>query len=178
LLIFLVSRGDVAMLEVSEAEIAALAEQSKMASAEGLTRILEVFGDAEMRLRDAASKKILIEVALLKAIEARSALSLDSVLKQLQGLREGNGREVVSIPMPVAASAPGPKPFRAEVSAMTPPETQAAQSSEGTEAHQLAPFSAPLEESAGKGRPLDGELAALWAKVVEDVGRVSPFTRT
>src|SRR5205809_2774842 len=68
LLIYQVSRGDLTMLEVSEAEAAALAEQSKMAGAEGFTRILEVFGDAEWRLRDAASKKILIEVALLKAI--------------------------------------------------------------------------------------------------------------
>src|SRR5437016_9173010 len=48
LLIYQVSRGDLTMLEVSEAEAAALAEQSKMASAEGLTRILEVFGEAEM----------------------------------------------------------------------------------------------------------------------------------
>src|SRR5205809_6994371 len=68
LLIYRVSRGDLTMLEVSEADAAALAEQSKLAGAEGFTRILEVFGDAEWRLRDAASKKILIEVALLKAI--------------------------------------------------------------------------------------------------------------
>src|SRR5213078_2865450 len=63
LLIFQVSRGDLAMLEVSETEGAALGEQSKMIATEGLTRILEVFADAEMRLRDAASKKILVEVA-------------------------------------------------------------------------------------------------------------------
>ena len=81
LLIYQVSRGDLTMLEVSEAEAAALSEQSKLAGAEAFTRILEVFGDAERRLRDAASKKILIEVALLKAIEARSAISLDTVLK-------------------------------------------------------------------------------------------------
>src|SRR5437773_8683382 len=55
LLIFQVSRGDLKLLEVSEAEAASLSEQSKMASAEGLTRIMEVFADAEMRLRDAAS---------------------------------------------------------------------------------------------------------------------------
>src|SRR5260221_572221 len=65
LLIYQVSRGDLKMLEVSEAEAAALAEQSKLAGSEGFTRILEVFGDAERRLRDAASKKILIEVALV-----------------------------------------------------------------------------------------------------------------
>src|SRR5438105_1830993 len=87
LLIFQVSRGDLKMLEVSEAEAASLSEHSKMANAEGLTRIMEVFADAEMRLRDAASKKISVEVALLKAIEARNAVSIDSVLKQLQGLR-------------------------------------------------------------------------------------------
>src|SRR5256885_11735047 len=69
LLIFQVSRGDLKMLEISEAEGAALAEQAKMASAEGLTRIMEVFADAELRLRDTASKKILLEVALFKAME-------------------------------------------------------------------------------------------------------------
>src|SRR5581483_3729254 len=58
LLIFQVSGGDLRLLEVSEAEAAALAEQSKMADAHGLTRVLEVLADAEMRLRDAASKKI------------------------------------------------------------------------------------------------------------------------
>src|SRR4051812_943564 len=70
LLIFQVSKGDLNMLEVSEAEGTALKDQSKMASAEGLTRIMEVLADAEMRLRDASSKKILVEVALLKSIEA------------------------------------------------------------------------------------------------------------
>src|SRR6266850_5520931 len=58
LLLFQVSRGDLNMLEVSEAEAAALKEQSTMANTESLTRILEVLADAEIRLRDAASKKI------------------------------------------------------------------------------------------------------------------------
>ena len=71
LLIFQVSRGDLKLLEVSEAEAASLAAQSASVSADALTRIMEVLSDCEMRLRDAASKKILIEVAMLKAIEAR-----------------------------------------------------------------------------------------------------------
>src|ERR1700704_3284795 len=101
LLIFQVSRGDLTMLEVSEAEAAALAEQSKLAGSEGFTRILEVFGDAERRLRDAASKKILIEVALLKAIEARTAVNLYSLLKQLNDLRGAGGSTA-----PAAAALP------------------------------------------------------------------------
>src|ERR1041384_5305065 len=95
LLIFQVSSGDLAMVEASESEAAALAEQSKTVSREGLTRIMEVFADTEMRLRDAASKKILVEVALLKAIEARQAVSIEAVLRQLHDLREGKVSEVV-----------------------------------------------------------------------------------
>src|ERR1051325_923241 len=83
LLIFQVSRGDVNMLEVSEAEAASLKAQAAMADTAAFTRILEVLADAELRLRDAASKKILLEVTLLKAIEARNAIALDTVLKQL-----------------------------------------------------------------------------------------------
>src|SRR4051812_38651749 len=82
LLIFQIARGDLTMFEISEAEAAALASQSKMASSEGLTRILEVLGNAELRLRGTSSKKILVEVRLLKAIEARNSVRLDSVLKQ------------------------------------------------------------------------------------------------
>ncbi len=76
LLIFQISRGDLNLLEVSEAEVAALKEQNALANTESLTRVLEVLSDAELRLRDAASKKILLEITALKAIEARNAVSL------------------------------------------------------------------------------------------------------
>src|SRR6202142_2290227 len=91
LLIFQVSRGDLNLLEVSEAEVATLKEQSALANTELFTRILEVLTEAELRLRDATSKKILLEVALLKAMEARNGVSLDSVLKQLHQLRGQTG---------------------------------------------------------------------------------------
>src|SRR5438445_1034127 len=126
LLIFQVARGDLKMLEISEAEAAALADQAKMAGTDGMTRILEVFGDAELRLRDASSKKILLEITLLKAIEARNAVSLDSVLKQLQNLRESGGPEIVSIPVPTSSPAIAPaKPFRAQTSPELPVQTEA-----------------------------------------------------
>ncbi len=104
LILFQVSKGDLNLLEVSEAEVTALQEQSALAPVDALTRILEVLADAELRLRDAASKKILLEVTLLRAIDARNAISLDAVLKQLNALR-GQGATVVaaSAPIPVAA---------------------------------------------------------------------------
>jgi DNA polymerase-3 subunit gamma/tau len=170
LLIFEVSRGDLNMLEVSETEAAALKDQSKMASAEGLTRIMEVLADAEMRLRDAASKKILVEVALLKSIEARNAISIDSVLKQLQALREGTGGDVVSIPVPVPASSPRPKPFRAESSALAPDNSDAAPVLSPSEMHGQ-----PVAVAAPTG---DGQLETVWSNLLEAVGRASPFTKS
>src|SRR5206468_6637554 len=62
-------------------------EESALVSTEALTRIMDVLTDCESRLRDAASKKIFVEVAMLKAIQAREAVQIDVVLKQLHQLR-------------------------------------------------------------------------------------------
>src|SRR3954470_15889639 len=110
LLIFQVSRGDLNMLEISEVEAVSLGEQVKMASTEGFTRIMEVLADAEMRLRDAASKKILVEVTLIKAIEAKRAVSLDAVLKQLENLRAGSDAQPTTITAAPVEAQPAPPP--------------------------------------------------------------------
>src|SRR5688572_18192241 len=64
--------------------------------------------ECESRLREAASKKILIEVALLKAAQARNAVPIDTVLKKLQALRDGtaNGDHTSQTARPRAAVAP------------------------------------------------------------------------
>jgi DNA polymerase III gamma/tau subunit len=153
---------------VSEAEAAALKEQSPMAAAEGLTRIMEVLADAEMRLRDAASKKILVEVALLKAIEARSAVSIDSLLRQLQNLRDGAAGEGAAVLAPAAATSP--RSARAAASTVTPTPAPGAQAA--------APASLPAQPLSTTSQAPPEDLADLWAGLVEAVGRVSPFTRT
>jgi DNA polymerase-3 subunit gamma/tau len=79
------------LIEVSELEVASLKEQHTLLTTEALTRIMEVLTEAEGSLRDVASKKIFIEVVLLKAIQARNAPSVDDVLKQLVELREEAG---------------------------------------------------------------------------------------
>ncbi len=169
LLIFQVSRGDLNLLEVSEAEIAALKEQSGLANTESLTRILEVLTDAEFRLRDTASRKILLEVTLLKTIEARAAISLDSVLKQLNQLRGsqgGGGAPAASKQSEAALSAERRSPTRRGTESTHPfaaPEAG-------------APTPAPASSTAVT--PVSAELAGLWLKLVDAVGRVSPFTRS
>jgi DNA polymerase-3 subunit gamma/tau len=162
LLLFQVSRGDLNLLEVSEAEVVALKEQTAFASTESLTRILEALSDAELRLRDTASKKILLEVTALKAIEARNAISLDVVLKQLNQLRGGSSSAATTTAVaPSAGVTPAPRP--APKALIASQETVAA----------------PVEPAvAVEAAPISSDLAALWTQLVEAVGRVSPFTRS
>ncbi|HEY5298910.1 MAG TPA: DNA polymerase III subunit gamma/tau [Verrucomicrobiae bacterium] len=157
LLIFQISRGDLNLLEVSEAEIAALKEQSALANAESFTRILETLAEAELNLRDAASKKIFLEVALLKCIEARNAISLDSVLKQLNNLRGGQGSAGVS----PASSAIAPLPVSPAQKTISKAHSEI---SAANELREMPPVAADLSE--------------LWTKLIEAVGRVSPFVRS
>jgi len=175
LLIYQVSRGDLKLLEISEAESGSLKEQSAMISTEGVTRIMEVLTDSEGRLREAASKKIFIEVALLKAIQAREAVQIDAVLKQLQQLRAeqpGTGGAVATSPERRSAGfATGAKPtsaasVSAPVSSFTPPAEVAA-------APVLAAASAVAPPSSG-----EVDLAGLWQNILEAVGRASAFTRS
>jgi DNA polymerase-3 subunit gamma/tau len=161
LLIFQISRGDLNLLEVSEAEIAALKEQSALANAESFTRILEVFADAELNLRDAASKKIFLEVALLKAIEARGAISIDSVLKQLNQLRGGQvGAGVAPAPIPATANVVS----RAAAPAASP---------------QIKNPPVPAGDyNFSEAAPVTSDLSVLWTQLKEAVGRVSKFTQS
>jgi DNA polymerase III subunit gamma/tau len=170
LLIFQVSRGDLNLLEISEAEAASLREQSALADAGALTRIMEVLANAELRLRDAASKKILLEVTLLKAIEARNAVSIDSVLRRLQDLRGGETGSGVS--------APAPTP-RTQAAAAAPVERRApVLRDEPKNAQRLEPAPAAAAPMALSESPASTDLETLWARLVEAVGRASPFTRS
>ncbi len=172
LLIFQVSKGDSALLEVPETEAIQLAAQSKLASSSGLTQILEVFGDAEIRLRDAASKKILVEVTLIKAIEARQSISLDAVLKELETLRQsGNSRPVESV---VGVGSPSATTAPAKATVVPAPAR--------TTFVPQAPAPLVLREEAEAPAPgapqATLDLPQLWAELVESVGRASPFTKS
>ena len=108
LLLFVVSGGEVGLLNVSEAEMGALTRQSKLIDADALTRVMEVLSAAEGRQREVASKRIFMEVTLLKVVQAREATSLDAVLKQLKSMRDqapNTSSSVASVPS-LAKTAP------------------------------------------------------------------------
>jgi len=174
LLIYQVSKGDLTMMEVSETAAAALKQQSALAGMEALTRILEVLTDAEIRLRDATSKKVMLEVTMLKIIEARNASSLDAVLKQLIQLRGEAGP---------ASAAPAPAPVSAPITArpaVSPAPSLRVTATPPTAAPEPAmklEEAAPLEPSVSAPAN-SGSFDDLWKMLLESVGRASPFTRS
>src|SRR5205823_2147465 len=104
---------------------------------------------------------------------------------------DGKGGEVVTLPMPAAMPAPGPKPVRALPAATNsftaPSETAPQIEAIGAGPSSRIAFSAiepafspspPLEERVGERRIFAGDLEQLWTSLVDAVGRASPFTRT
>ncbi|MGH7943159.1 MAG: DNA polymerase III subunit gamma/tau [Limisphaerales bacterium] len=165
LLIYQISKGDLNLLEVSENEAASLKAQSALAGSDVLMRILDTFAEAELNVRDAASKRIFLEVALLKAIEARNAVPIDSVLKQLNQLR-GQGGGPAQAP---SSTPPAPPAVAAQsASRSAGPTKQHAEPLRETAAAAAAPVPAPAS----------ADLNSLWANLVESIGRVSPFVKT
>lgn len=181
LILFQVSKGDLSLMEVSEAEAGALKEQATLATTDALTRILEVLADAELRLRDAASKKILLEVTLLRAIEARNAVSIDAVLKQLNALRGqgGNATPVLTAAAPVATAPAKPAPVVAQVATPTAPTMTPPVAAKPPITPTPAPVSTPAPATISSLASVPSEnLEALWAQLVDAAGRASPFVRT
>jgi len=175
LMMFIISGGKADQLEASEAELEAIAQQTESLGIDQVQRIMETLAECEWKLRDAASKKIVVEIALLKAIEARRSISLDAVLKQLNQLRQSGE---AGLPSPVSTPAPtrnpvATKPASAPTSmavtpkpAPTPPK----------------PADPAAEPEAARAQPVaptgTDDIEELWRKIVDAAGRASPFVRT
>jgi DNA polymerase III subunit gamma/tau len=162
LLLFQISRGDLTLLDASEAEAVILGEQSNAISSEALTRVMDVLTQYEGRLRDASSKRILVEVALLKIIQAREMVGIDTLLQKLQALRSETG----SAATPAASPAPA---AREEPIRGSSRELESAPSAQALQAQTN-----PSPPSAASSF----DLTELWGKVLEAVGRASPFAKS
>ncbi|MDP6903244.1 MAG: DNA polymerase III subunit gamma/tau [Verrucomicrobiota bacterium] len=154
LLIYLVSRGDVGILQISEAETTALKEQAGLTDHGAVSRILETLTDCELQLRGVSSKKILVEVSLMKAINAAGAMSLNDVLDKLQEIR-GQGGDAV-IEEPVSA----PKKIPAKSKNLEPKQ-------------DLADNKASVEQQSSGVKsksPVVSDLKLLWVDMMESLG--------
>ena len=155
LMVYQVSGADTGILEISEAEKNALAEQAQWADQAAVARVLEVFSDCELQLRHATSKKILVEVHLMKAIDAARAMSLNDVLDQLQHLRDSGGGDALPVQSTPKTTA---KPTRQ----IAQPEPD------------VKPVPQVKEEPEAVDRPVSAtDLRSLWSVMMGSLGLFS-----
>ena len=154
LMIFQISKGDLSVLEVSEPERDALSAQSQLIDPAATTRVLEALTDCEIRLRNAASKRILVEVSLIKAIDSVRAMSLNDVLDKLQQLKEVSPANEISDDQKDSVILKI-KP----VDIKTPPTGQ--KSSQETQ---------QVTEEEKTEIPANDDLRELWAKMMGSLG--------
>ncbi len=199
LLVYRVTQGDRSLIEVSEAEAEHLSSESTKIDTQAVMQVLDVLTECEGRLRDAASKKIFIEIALLKAIQARNAVSIDSVMQKLQKLRSDadagspNPGTVHSVQVSPADSVAATTTREGRGTQSVAAEKEAASNSFSLSDSPAAPRKPAPPASKASTPPqisdppppapvlnagADGNLAVLWDNLLEQVGKASPFAKT
>ena len=69
-----------------------LATQAKLLETDRLLELIDQFAEAESRMKWAPNKKLHFEVALIKAIQSLSQVTLNEVIENLNALRDGSAK--------------------------------------------------------------------------------------
>ena len=156
LLVVKMSGDQSGAVDATDAELVELKKQSASADADALLRVLEVLTGAENKLRYTASKRILFEVTLIKASQAREAASIDVVLQKLNSLRGGappTSGTASPVAAPAAARPAAAAPKHHEDAVAEPPPVPAY----GSESAQVQAIWDYVHEHFGKAAPLGRE---------------------
>jgi len=147
--------------------------------------ILEVFGDAEMPSATHPQRRFCWKWRLLKAIEARNAVSLDAVLRKLEQVRSaGSARAPETPPQapPRTTAAVQSSALPRSTTAPVPPVHKVSPPAPAEPAPHAARAEPPPAEPSGEHvlaeTPPPAGLDKLWIELLETVGRASPFTRS
>jgi len=149
LLVVTLSPTDVA-LELPETELDLLKAQAQRIDSDAVLRVIDALAATEGKLRYALSKRILFEIAVVKAIKARVAVSLDALLKKLNELKE-------HVPAVSRGSDTCPESVRGSIATVVTTD-------HGNRGREAAPTTASVEDA--------------WAYAVEHLGKVTPLAKT
>lgn len=112
--LFQISKGDRSLMEVSEAEWNCIQSQASKITMEGVTRVMDILLANEWKLAQAVSRSVVMELSIVEAVQAKSAVSIEDLLKRLGQLRDSAQQAAaapVSMPQnPIAPPAYTPPP--------------------------------------------------------------------
>ncbi len=147
-----------------------LGEEAALVETDRLLELIEQFAGAEGRMKWAPNKKLHFEVAVIKAIQTLSQVTLSEVIDNLTALRGGGGVVAAAARRP-HRFAPLPKAAEpAKKIAVTPPKPA-----------PVAPAPAPVVPSkpaAAAPAAASVDMAAVWPKVVQLAYTRRPLIKT
>jgi DNA polymerase III subunit gamma/tau len=147
-----------------------LETQAKMIETDRLLELIDQFAAAEGRMKWAPNKRLHFEVAVIKAIQTLSQVTLNEVIENLAALRDGKSEAQAasegraSARPGLAAASPSGKAPKAEAQRVAE-QTQSYETKEPREDSLIAP--------AVKSKTVDHE--AIWKKAIEQVRTGRPL---
>jgi DNA polymerase III subunit gamma/tau len=144
-----------------------LEAQAAMIETDRLLELIDQFAAAEGRMKWAPNKRLHFEVAVIKAIQTLSQVTLNEVIENLAALRDGRSAPAasevrVSARPRVAATSPAPK---SATEAARVAETPAKESTTPRENQSPGPSSQTMDHEA------------VWKKAVEQIRARRPLIR-
>jgi len=147
------------------------------ATKDQLLELLDHFGETAGRLKWSSDKKLLLDVAAIKAVQLMDRVGLDEVLDTLATLRSGGTPAPRSIPAPKATTPPPtistpaiPRPAAAAKSPAIAATTPAIK----TEAKTASPAPAPKPAVETPAVP-EAEIEDVWRETAGILARESVF---
>ncbi|MEO5718450.1 MAG: DNA polymerase III subunit gamma/tau [Chthoniobacterales bacterium] len=171
LLVFKV-RPDALADEAAPEIQSSLGEEAALVETDRLLELIEQFAGAEGRMKWAPNKKLHFEVAVIKAIQTLSQVTLSEVIDNLAALR-GGGAPAISAPPPARAAAVAPAPAKKIASAPPPPSPAPVKEAPAKATPQpAAPPATPPPVQASV------DISALWPKVIQLAYTRRPLLKT
>jgi len=175
ILVYKVSKGDTSLIDVTEEELKILSQQATALTPEVLTRIMDTISQCENELRDAVSRKALVEVTLVKAIQERSAISADSLLKHLQRLREEAAAFGEMTQTTIAQKETGNILLQESSSSKTAVAAETFQTNAGQEKLLIEERNSAAANTNAAEAKQPSSLEELWGEVLKLAKKNSPF---
>jgi DNA polymerase-3 subunit gamma/tau len=175
LLVMTLGNDNAVALDVPETELALLKTQKDRIDSDAVLRIIDELTGVEGRLRYALSKRVLLEIALVKAIKSRGMIGIDGILRKLNELKQqvssagdaGGPASASPSPAPKTSYAPAPRPVDPAAQPVTATPVRPA-------------FTPPTSPATASTTPdtSPAALADAWRHAAEHLGRVNPLAKT
>lgn len=148
-------------LDLTDAQVDVLRRQVGMTDSERVLRVVRILSEAEDKMRYALSRRVALEMALIRSARAATVVSIDDILRKIKALASGQAGAALA-PPPTAdlgkPAAPGPSK----------------KSTGGKQGEPCARSPRP-ESAADFDRDLE-RLVLQWQEIVERVGRAAVGT--